>query len=355
MFLESIGWNSFFEESFEPFRTQGFAVGRVAVEHKERYQLYTETGEVWAEVTGKFRFEAERREDFPAVGDWVVIQVIPEDHFATIHAILPRKTKFSRKVAGVRTEEQVLAANVDLVFIVSGLDDDFNLRRIERYLLLTRQSGAVPVILLNKSDLCCDLDSKLDELKKAVSDVRIKTLSALHGEGIDELSFLISRGETAALLGSSGVGKSTIINALLGSEIQSTRGVRDILSKGRHTTTRRELFILPNGGLLMDTPGMRELQLWTNEENLGSAFEDVESLAQECRFRDCRHESEPGCAVRAALEDGRLDPGRFRNYIKMQKEIRYLELRQDANAARAEKLRWKKITMQIKKYYKNKP
>ena len=355
MHLESIGWNSFFEEHFQPYRADGFSVGRVAVEHKERYELYSEAGELWAEVTGKFRFGAESREEFPAVGDWVVIHAIPEERFATIHAVLPRRTKFSRKVAGEKTEEQVLVANVDLVFIVSGLDDDFNLRRIERYLLLTKQSGAEPAILLNKADLCDDIPARIDDIRSVAPEIRTVVLSALFDKEMDELPSLIERGQTAALLGSSGVGKSTIINRLLGSDIQSTRDVSGFLSKGRHTTTRRELFILPNGGLLMDTPGMRELQLWSGEESLGSSFEDVESLARECRFRDCRHDSEPGCAVQAALAEGRLDAGRFRNYLKMQKEIRYLELRQNANAARAEKLRWKKITAQIKQIYKNKP
>jgi ribosome biogenesis GTPase len=285
----------------------------------------------------------------------VVIHVIPEERFATIHAVLPRRTKFSRKVAGEKTEEQVLAANIDLVFIVSGLDGDFNLRRIERYLLLTKQSGAAPVILLNKADLCNDIPARIDDIRSVAPEVRTHVLSALFDNGVEELPSLIEQGQTAALLGSSGVGKSTIINRLLGTDIQSTREVSDFLSKGRHTTTRRELFILPNGGLLMDTPGMRELQLWSGEESLGSSFEDVESLARKCRFRDCKHETEPGCAVRTALKEGRLDAGRFKNYLKMQKEIRYLELRQDANAARAEKLRWKKITSQIKQIYKNKP
>lgn len=354
MNLTSIGWNSFFEKHFERFRSQNFTVGRIAVEHKERYEIYTEQGEVPGEITGKFRFEAERREDFPAVGDWVVIHVITEDHFALIHAVLPRRTKFSRKVAGSTTEEQIMAANIDTAFIVSGLDEDFNLRRIERYLLLTQQSGAEAVVLLNKADLCSDAQEKYEAVRSVAPSVPVYIVSALLHQGLDVIRSHCTAGKTASLLGSTGVGKSTIVNALIGDAVQKVQEVREESGKGKHTTTRRELFILPGGGLLIDTPGMRELQLWSSEESLSNTFEDVESLARQCRFRDCRHAEEPGCAVQKAVVEGLLDPARFRNYLKMQKEIRYLELRQDANAARAEKIRWKKISILQKRNYKSK-
>ncbi|MBL7994142.1 ribosome small subunit-dependent GTPase A [bacterium] len=354
MNLKSLGWNSFFEEHFQSFHLENFSVGRILVEHKERYEIYTEIGQLTGEVTGKFRFDAERREDFPAVGDWVVIHAIPDDNYASIHAVLPRQTKFSRKVAGETTEEQIVAANIDIAFVVSGLDEDFNVRRIERYIIMARESGAEPVILLNKADICSDIDAKLAEVKSIAPGIPVHVLSAMRHEGMDSLPAIVSHGKTAALLGSSGVGKSTIINKLLGSDIQQVQEVRHITHTGKHTTSRRELFILPGGGLLIDTPGMRELQLWSGEESLNSAFDDIETLARECRFRDCRHQTEPGCAVQTALNDGVLDQARFNNYLKMQKEIRYLELRQDANAARAEKIRWKKITSAHKHSYKKK-
>ncbi len=354
MNLQSLGWNTFFEESFQLRQSENYTVGRVTIEHKERYELYAESGPCWAEVTGRFRYLTEKKQDFPAVGDWVVIQIIGNNDLALIHDVLPRKNRISRKTAGVKTEEQILAANVDKVFIVSGLDHDYNLRRIERYLTMAAENGAQAVILLNKADLCPDIDEKLNEIKFISRQSPVCVLSAIHHEGIEALKAMIGKGETAVLLGSYGVGKSTIINHLIGHDVQTIQSVSGYMDKGRHTTVRRELFALSNGGLLIDTPGLRELQLWSGEESLAGAFEDIEILAAQCRYRDCLHEHEPGCAVQQALHDGSLDVRRLNNYLKMLREIRYLALRQDVGAAGAEKLRWKKIKSEHKHSYKKK-
>lgn len=354
MNLKALGWNTFFEKSLQNYQNEHLTAGRVSAEHKERYEIYTESGPCWAEVTGRFRYLADSRADFPAVGDWVAVQYFPDNDAAMIHHVLPRKSRFSRNTAGVRTEEQILAANIDKVFIVAGLDHDFNVRRIERYLILTRESGAEPVILLNKSDLCSDLDDKLFELKSISEHTPVHVLSAKLQTGVEMLKDLFRDNETAVLIGSSGVGKSTIINRLIGEDVQLTQTVSGFMDKGRHTTVRRELFILPGGGLLIDTPGLREIQLWSGEESLSDVFEDIAQIAAQCRFRDCTHGEEPGCAVQAALSDGSLDERRFMNYIKMQREIRFLRIRQDEGAARAERARWKKIHADIKRYYKKK-
>lgn len=353
MHLNSLGWSDFFISSFEPFRLQGFTVGRVAIEHRRNiYTLYSEQGELSAEITGKLRHQASQRQDFPAVGDWVVIRVRESEKQATIHEILPRKSKFSRKIAGAKTEEQIVAANVDTVFLVCGLDSDFNPRRIERYLILAWSSGANPVIVLNKADLCDNLEQCLAQIEVVALGVPILVLSAAQNQGIDALKAYLKPGQTVALLGSSGVGKSTITNQLMGETIQEVQSVRQGDDRGRHTTTHRELILLPTGGLIMDTPGMREIQLWTGDEGLQSTFADIETLAQRCRFRNCEHAHEPGCAVQSALQSGMLDYSRFLNYQKLQKELNYLERKQDQREYIAEKERWKKITKAMRKYKK---
>jgi ribosome biogenesis GTPase len=349
--LEAFGWNEFFANSFAPFAEQGYSVGRVAVQHKTQYELYTTHGELRAETTGKMQYEARSKDDLPVVGDWVVIR--PRDQeMATIYDILPRKSKFSRKAAGKKTEEQIVAANIDTVFLVSGLDGDYNLRRMERYLVVAWESGANPVIVLNKVDLCSDIAGVIQEVDSIALGVPIIVMSALNDQGLEELLSHIKKGTTGALLGSSGVGKSTIINHLLGEEILKTKEVRENDDRGRHTTTRRELILLPVGGLLMDTPGMRELQLWGGDEGIKDAFDDIAALAQQCRFRDCQHGPEPGCVVQAAVENGTLAAGRFESYLKLQKEIAYLHRKEDKVAELQEKERWKKIHAAHKKMYK---
>ncbi|MBI2421974.1 MAG: ribosome small subunit-dependent GTPase A [Candidatus Hydrogenedentes bacterium] len=281
------------------------------------------------EVTGAFRHRNAQSEVYPAVGDWVAAEALPGEDRALIHAVLPRRTTFKRVAAGGSSEVQVVAANVDVVFLVNGLDHDFNIRRLERYLTLTWESGARPVVVLNKADICEDLEERMAEVDSAAMGAAVHVVSALSGAGMEALRPYLQRGATISFLGSSGVGKSSLINALAGEEIMATRAVRDDDSRGRHTTTHRQLVVLPAGGVLIDTPGMRELQLAAGEESLAAAFADVEQYAAACRFRDCTHENEPGCAVRAAMDTGALDAGRLQSFRKLHREIAYQERRQD--------------------------
>jgi ribosome biogenesis GTPase len=328
--LGALGWSAHFAEAYRPFEGDGFVPGRVAVQHRGAYVVCTETGEVSAELAGRLRHEAASG-DLPVAGDWVVLRPHEHGSGATIHALLERRTAVSRKTAFHAVEEQVLAANVDVVFLVSGLDGDFNLRRLERYLATAWESGAQPAIVLSKADLSEDVDGAVAAAEAVALGVPVHVVSCVTAEGIGELRGYLTDNRTVALLGSSGVGKSTLINSLLGEEILATGDVRRD-GRGRHTTTTRELVQVPGGGIVLDTPGMRELQLWDAEEGFGTAFSDVEALFEECRFRDCRHEKEPGCAVKRALVDGSLDQDRYRSYQKLQRELRMLELKQDQRA-----------------------
>jgi ribosome biogenesis GTPase len=325
--LSDLGWTDFFAGQFAQHQADGLVPARVVCQEKHLYLVHDATAELAAELSGRFRHEAEQHDRFPAVGDWVAVKPHAEGE-AILHALLPRRTGISRKVAWTKTAEQVIAANIDTVLLVSGLDQEFNPRRIERYLTAMVASGATPVLILNKTDLCSDLPAVLAELGPVGAGITVLPVSALADTGLESLRPFLMPGQTVAFIGSSGVGKSTIINRLLGTERQPTAEVSRAVGKGRHITTRRELIPLPGGGLLMDTPGLRELQLWGDEHDLGAAFDDVEALARQCRFRDCRHDEEPGCAVRAAMESGELTPERLRNFAKMQRELRFLARRQ---------------------------
>ena len=304
-----------------------------------------EAAELAAELPGRVRHRAASRIELPAVGDWVAVQPGPAEGKAVVRAVLPRQSAFVRKEAGAHTEGQVVAANVDVVFLVNGLDHDLNLRRLERYLTVVWESGAAPVVLLNKADLCPDVEERIGEVQTVALGVPVLAISATSGDGLEALDGHMAEGRTAAFLGSSGVGKSTIINRLLGAEVLKTSPVRSDDSRGRHTTTHRELIHVPGRGIVIDTPGMRELRLWADEDGLGRAFADVEALAAQCRFRDCAHRGEPGCAVQAALAEGTLDPGRWLSYGKLQRELRHLEQRQNHKARLAQKARGKQIAL----------
>lgn len=353
--LYDIGWNPFFQNNFEELKIPGSTPARIISEFKDAFQVYCEYGELAATVSGKLRYLTGTEGQYPAVGDWAVIKPLLDEQKAVIHAILPRKSKFSRKAAGERTEEQIVSANIDTIFIVSGLDGgrSFNLHRIERYLTLAWSSGATPVIVLNKADLCTDTDSAVQEVVSIAPGVAILPVSAREKTGLDTLEAYLGKGKTAAFLGSSGVGKSALINALLGVEKQKAGEVREDDRMGRHTTTRRELIILPGGGMVIDTPGMRELQMWAGEEDLQAAFQDIELLAKQCRFSDCSHTTESGCAVIEAINRGELDPARLENFKKLQREIDYLAYREENSTRLYEKLRWKKVAKLVKELKHN--
>jgi ribosome biogenesis GTPase len=350
--LDNFGWysGSSFALAFASFEQTEFVAARVISEHRGTYRIVMATGEAEAQVTGHFRHQADEPLEFPAVGDWVVVEPHGANSPASIHRVLPRTSQFVRKVAGATTAGQIVAANVDTVFLMSGLDGDFNVRRIERYLVTAWESGANPVVVLNKADVCADLDQVVAEVTAIAIGVPIHAISVAVGQGLDQLDTYLLAGKTIALMGSSGVGKSTLTNYLLGHDQQITQAVRADDSRGRHTTSHRQLMPLPSGALLIDTPGMRELQLWSAGDGLQETFGDIASLAADCKFRNCQHEREPGCAVQMAIAEGLLAPQRLQSYQKLQREQQHLEQRQQSHAPQNSKRRWKQISKIIRQH-----
>lgn len=349
MKLALLGWNQTISAAFETHATAELVPGRVIQQFNHIYTVATEAGEIRAQLSGRLRHDAAQAE-LPVTGDWVAVRHSAGAGVAAIHAVLPRFTAFSRRAAGRAEREQVVAANLDYVFLVTGLDNDFSPRRVERYLAAAWESGAAPVVVLNKLDLCSDAEERIRAIEAVALHVAIHAVSALRGDGMEELSRRCVAGQTVALLGSSGVGKSTLINRLLGEERQQTLPVREHDGRGRHTTTRRELIFLPSGGMVIDTPGLRELQLWENDEGVQTTFDEIETLGRNCRFRDCRHVDEPGCAVRQAVEEGALQEERLAGLHKLQRELSWLHRSENPVADRAEKRRWKNIHKEAKRF-----
>ncbi|HYW13138.1 MAG TPA: ribosome small subunit-dependent GTPase A [Longimicrobium sp.] len=339
--LTSLGWDADHTRDFAPHQAQGRVPARVVAEHRDRYGVADDSGERPAALAGRLRHNARGREDLPATGDWVAIAA-GDDGTAMIHAVLPRRSAFVRKAAGETTEAQVVAANVDVALIATALPADVSERRVERYLALAWESGAVPVVVLTKADLADDADAAVRAVRAVAPGADVVAVCSISGEGVDALGRWLRPGRTAVLIGSSGVGKSTLANRLMGGDALRTGAVRDD-GKGRHTTTHRQLLRLAGGALLIDTPGMRELQLWSADSGLDAAFSDVEALATRCRFGDCGHGKEPGCAVRAAAQSGALDPERLESWHRLRRELAWLATRQDEAAAAQEKSRVKTV------------
>jgi ribosome biogenesis GTPase len=341
MSLRALGWNSFFEEAFKPLAQEGQLPARVAIQHRGGYEVWTAKDVLTADVSGRFRHQARTPSDFPAVGDWVVVAPIPGEERAVIQAVLPRQTKFSRTAAGNITEEQLVAANIDEVFVMESLAFSPNLRRIERFLTLARDHRTIPAVVLTKADLCADVPAAIRRVTEIAGETTVLAISSLNGQGLTQIRKHLKTGRTIALLGPSGVGKSTLINCLAGEESQPVQPVREDDQKGRHTTTQREMVFLAKGGVIIDTPGLRELQLWEGSQGLEASFADIEALATRCRFTDCRHENEPACAVRAAVLASELDEKRLAAFQKLRSEVAQFTQRRAARSRREERRRSK--------------
>ena len=355
--LKQLGWDEKLEAHFAPHGAAGLVPARVAREERDRFDVYGEMGRIPAEVSGKMRHDARSRAELPAVGDWVAIAPSKAEGSAIIHAVLPRRSRFARHQAGPLTEQQILAANIDVAFLVSGLDGgrNFHLPTVRRYVTLAWESGAVPVILLNKCDLCADPAARVAEVEAVTPGVPVHAVSALLSQGIDELRRYLGVGKTAVFLGRSGVGKSMLINRLLGRDLLPIADVRESDREGRHTTTWREMILLESGGIVIDTPGIRELQLWGDGDGVAAEFPDIEEIALGCRYSDCRHRTEPACAVKAAVAAGTLDAGRLEAFRAVQEEMEHLAQKQDEKARIVAKARGRQMHKRIKEVKKHNP
>ncbi|HMM20747.1 MAG TPA: ribosome small subunit-dependent GTPase A [Selenomonadales bacterium] len=348
MNLLQYGWNETFAAGLSGIGAGPEQVGRVIADFGEQMRIMTKEGEI---VAGKAAKKLMSQPLFPAVGDWVVLLSEAGLDMPYVTAVLPRRTKFSRAAAGPEVREQVVAANVDTVFLVQSLNRDFNLRRLERYLIIGWESGALPVVVLTKADCCDDALEYIARVREVAPGVDVHAVSAATGEGMEELRRYLQPGATVALLGSSGVGKSTLVNTLCGREALATQAIRENDGRGRHTTTHRELVLLPEGGLILDTPGMRMLSMWEAATGISEVFGDIEQLIDACRFRDCGHSNEPGCAVREALGNGSLPVDRWQSWLKLQRELAHLEAKKDGRL-RQENKRWGKEVAKIAKRFK---
>ncbi len=349
--IQDFGWSEALNAAFEPQYAAGLEPARVIAHHRGLWRLMTQTGECAGRLSGRFAAEAADGAH-PVVGDWLAIKRVDEGGDALIHSLMERKSAFSRRAAG-GVGVQIVAANVDVAFLVAGLNNDLNPRRLERYLVAARDSGATPVIVLTKADLSSDVEGERQAVVSIAGGAPVVTLSAMTGEGLDALDGWLQPGTTAALLGSSGAGKSTLLNALAGEELMSTGAVREADDRGRHTTTHRELFRLPNGALLIDTPGMRELGLVAEDAALDESFADIIELMQTCKFSNCTHASEPGCAVLAALADTTLTEDRWQSYLKLHRELAFVARKEDPAAEAANRAQWKQIHKTQRAKYKH--
>lgn len=345
--LDTLGWSAWFDVRFREHGASGLVAGRVVADHGHAYTVALDGRDLTASVTGRLAHALGTTASRPAIGDWVAVRVTSDHGAGSIATVLERRSTLSRKRAAAVTEEQVIAANVDLVFIVAALSEAPNLRRLERYLTIAWDSGAAPVIVLTKADLTDDPDAARDDVDAIAPDIPVAVVSNLTGSGLAAVGEHLAPGVTGVLVGPSGVGKSSLINRLLGREQLPAQAVRRD-GRGRHTTTNRQLLLLPSGGMIIDTPGLRELQLWADDEALERTFEDIGRLAAGCRYRDCRHDREPGCAVKAAILEGTLPGERLSSYRKLERELRALAMRTDVRLAQEERRKWRAIRKEVR-------